>query len=140
MRTRFSPAAAAGLTAGVLFFAHAMVPYSRAWPLLWPLLGGVAAVVLAARGQGSPGGWRCVRTGATAAAIAGGVFLVATLAALFVLSRPGLEPIAGAFGAVQPIAFNPALFVALAFAALVGIAAGALGGAAGGVLGRRRAV
>lgn len=138
MRTRFSPAAVAGLTAGLLFFAHAMVPYSRAWPLLWPLLGGVAAAVLASRDGYSGSGFHRARVGAAAGAIAGAVFLGGTLVALFILSRPGLEPVAGLFGAVKPIAFNPALLVALAVAALVGIAAGALGGAAGGVLGHRR--
>ena len=137
MRTRVSPAMAAGLTAGVLFFAHAMVPYSRAWPLLWPLLGGVAAAALASRGAQLSGGQRA-RVGASAGAVAGLVSLLATAAALYVISLPRMEGIAGLFSAVEPIAFNPALLVALGVAAVVGIAAGALGGAAGGALGRRR--
>lgn len=130
---------AAGLTAGVLFFAHAMVPYSRAWPLLWPLLGGVAAAVLASRERRLSGGQRA-RVGASAGAVAGVVFLLATGLALYVISLPGMESVAGLFGAVEPIAFNPALLAALAIAAVIGIAAGALGGAAGGALHRRRAV
>ena len=137
MRTRISPAMAAGLAAGVLFFAHAMVPYSRAWPLVWPLFGGVAAVMLASRDRRLSGGQRA-RVGASAGAIAGLVFLLATGAALYVLSLPRLESVAGLFGAVSPIALNPALLAALAIAALIGIAAGALGGAAGGAFGRRR--
>lgn len=138
MRARVSPAVAAGLTTGILFFAHAMIPYSRAWPLLWPLLGGVAAVVLASR-DSSLSGVQRARVGASAGAVAAAVFLAATIGALFVISRPGMEPVAALFGAVEPIAFSPVLLIALALAAVIGIAAGALGGAAGGAIPRRRA-
>jgi|GEM_PF-2483682 len=131
MRLRFSPVAAAGLAAGVLFFAHALVPYSRAWPLVWPMLGGVAAAALACRGH-TIGGWARVRVGAAAGAIAGGVFLALTLVALFLLAQPGLAPAARALGAMGPVSVTPVLALALAIAALIGVGALALGGVAGG--------
>jgi hypothetical protein len=138
MRLRSSPAVAAGLVAGLLFFAHALVPYSRAWPLVWPLLGGVAAAALASGGGRSTGAWGRVRVGAAAGAIAGGVFLALTLAALVVLAQPGMGATARILGAMEPVVVTPVLAVAIALAALIGVAASAVGGVAGGWVGRHR--
>lgn len=137
MRLRTSPAVTAGVAAGLLFFAHALVPYSRAWPLVWPLLGGVAAAALASRGR-STSAWKRVRVGAAAGAIAGGVFLALTLAALFLLAQPGMEATARILGAMEPVVVTPALAVAIALAAVIGVAASAVGGVAGGWVGRHR--
>ena len=138
MRLRSSPAVAAGVMAGLLFFAHALVPYSRAWPLMWPLLGGVAAAVLASAGGRGTGAWGRVRVGAAAGAIAGGVFLALTLAALFLLAQPGMEGTTRVLGAMEPVVVTPVLAVAIALAALVGVAASALGGVAGGWVANHR--
>ncbi len=132
MRHRFSPAVAAGL----LFFAHALVPYSRAWPLMWPLLG-VAAAALACR-SGTVSPWARIRVGAAAGAIAGCMFRVLTLAALFLLAQPGMGPIARMLGAMGPVVVTPVLAFAIAFAALIGVAASAVGGVAGGWVARHR--
>jgi hypothetical protein len=137
MRLRTSPAVTAGVAAGLLFFAHALVPYSRAWPLVWPLLGGVAAAALVSRGRAiTP--WARVRVGAAAGAIAGGVFLALTLAALFLLAQPGMEATARILGAMEPVVVTPVLAVAIALAAVIGVAASAVGGVAGGWVGRHR--
>jgi hypothetical protein len=138
MRLRSSPAVEAGLVAGLLFFAHALVPYSRAWPLVWPLLGGVAAAVLASGHGRDVGAWGRVRVGAAAGAIAGGVFLALTLAAVFLLAQPGMEATARILGAMEPVAVTPVLAVAIALAALIGVAASAVGGVAGGWFARHR--
>lgn len=138
MRLRSSPAVVAGVSAGLLFFAHALVPYSRAWPLMWPLLGGVAAAALASGRGRRIGAWARVRVGAAAGAIAGGVFLALTLAALYLLAQPGMEGTARILGAMAPVVVAPALAVALALAALIGVAASALGGVAGGWVARHR--
>jgi hypothetical protein len=138
MRLRSSPAVAAGLAAGLLFFAHALVPYSRAWPLVWPLLGGVAAAALASGHGRSIGAWARVRVGAAAGAIAGGLFLALTLVALFLLAQPGMEPTARVLGAMQPVVVTPVLAFAICIAAVVGVAASAVGGVAGGWVVRHR--
>jgi hypothetical protein len=137
MRLRTSPPVTAGLAAGLLFFAHALVPYSRAWPLVWPLLGGVAAAALACGGR-AIGPWARVRVGAAAGAIAGGVFLALTLAALFLLAQPGMESTGRVLGAMEPVVVTPVLAMAIALAAVVGVAASALGGVAGGWVARHR--
>jgi hypothetical protein len=33
-----------GILVGILFLAHAQFSYSRAWPLIWPFLGGIWTV------------------------------------------------------------------------------------------------
>jgi hypothetical protein len=133
MRHRFSPAVAAGLTV----FGHALVPYSRAWPLIWPLLGGVAAAALACRG-GTVSPWARIRVGAAAGAIAGCVFLVLTLIAVFLLAQPGMGPIARMLGAMGPVVVTPVLAFAIGVAVLIGVAASAVGGVAGGWVARHR--
>lgn len=44
-------AAAVGVVAGLIFFGHAMINNSHAWPLIWPTLAGAVAVLLAQRGR-----------------------------------------------------------------------------------------
>ena len=38
-----------GIFLGLLFFVHALVPNSNAWPLIWPIIAGFMAVWLSAR-------------------------------------------------------------------------------------------
>ncbi|HEX2209432.1 MAG TPA: hypothetical protein VHG93_17270, partial [Longimicrobium sp.] len=71
-------------------------------------------------------------------AIAGGLFLVLTLIALYLLGQPAMEPAARVLGALQPIVVTPALAIAIAFAAVIGVGASALGGRAGGWVARHR--
>ena len=52
-----SPALSGGLVVGLLFFAHAMIKNSHAWPMVWPLVAGAAAVVIAARREQLHGFW-----------------------------------------------------------------------------------
>ena len=41
-----SPVTRCGLLSGVVFYLHALVPGSRSYPFVWPLLGGVLVVIL----------------------------------------------------------------------------------------------
>ena len=81
-----SPALLAGVIAGLVFFAHAMINDSHAWPMIWPLVAGSGAILLAARkhrlqGFGS-GLWIATKAGA----IAGALFFATTVAALAAMS------------------------------------------------------
>ena len=129
MLQRFSPAVAAGLVAGLLFFLHALIPNSHAWPMLWPLLGGVGAVVLTARRHRLDGFWNGVGSSLKAGALAGLVFLVATAVALFVLSFPQLEAAARALGSDGPVVISGAVLLSLAAVAALGAALAAFAGA-----------
>ncbi len=80
--TRLTPALTVGLAAGVLFFAHAMINNSHAWPLVWPLAGGAAAVWFAARRGRLHGFWSGLRAGAGAGVVSSALFFAATAAAL----------------------------------------------------------
>lgn len=84
--TRLTPSMTAGLVAGLLFFAHAMISNSHAWPLIWPIAGGAAAVWFAARAHRLHGFWSGLRAGAGAGLVAGGFFFAATVIALRVLN------------------------------------------------------
>jgi hypothetical protein len=125
---------AIGAAAGVLFFAHGMINNSHAWPLVWPLLGGVAAVV-AARRRGGSGPWRAIGQGAFAGVLAGGVFLAFTSVALFTLYSTG----AGGDLGWRVSAFKVETLVALAVVAAIGVLAALAGGMAAAPLVRRPA-
>ncbi len=129
MTMRFASGVLAGLLAGVLFYLHALIPYSHAWPLLWPLLGGALAVYLAARRREGPlSVGQGLKLGAEAGGIAGLLFFLASLPTLYVLAQPAFERAARILGATDaPVQVNAAVAVGLAFAALLGLAAALLG-------------
>jgi len=135
---RHSPATLAGVAAGLLFYLNALLPNSHAWPLLWPALGGAVAVVLAARRADA--GHGALATGARAGLVAAGVFLLATVPTLYVLTFPQLRSVAEMLGGSGPLVITGSLIVALAVAAALGIPGAALGGLAGRMVARPRAV
>lgn len=89
--TRLTPAVTVGLVAGLLFFAHAMINNSHAWPLVWPLAGGAAAVWFAARRRRLHGFWSGLGAGAGAGTVAGVLFVVATAIALQALGLRAVD-------------------------------------------------
>jgi hypothetical protein len=125
-----------GLAAGILFFAHAMVPNSNAWPMVWPALAGALAAYRAAR----PGRGFLVGVGRAggAGAIAGVLFLFATAAVLALLSMSSFAPVARTLGADGPVALNGAVLAGLGFAAALGVVLAACAGALVYPLARRR--
>jgi hypothetical protein len=87
--TRASSAWTSGLIAGIAFFIHAWIQNSHAWPLIWPFLGGVLAVILV-RSRISLGS--ALATGAVVGLISALVFVIVTALALYGL---GLGPETG---------------------------------------------
>lgn len=98
MRT-LSPPVLAGLVGGALFFAHALVNNSHAWPLVWPLAAGIMAVALSAKRHALGGFWDGLGQAVKAGLIAGLLFFVATVVALMLLATPPLQSVASALGA-----------------------------------------
>ena len=113
---RFAPAMITGVVAGLLFFGHAMIDNSHAWPLLWPFLGGVAAVVLAARGHRLRGFWSGLGASAGSGALSAALFFGATVIAL------------KALGSLTPERTGNVMSL-LAIAAAIGFGLATVGGA-----------
>ena len=130
MAAHRSPTVVAGLLAGGLFFLHALLPNSHAWPLVWPLLGGVLAVVLSARRRTQAVGfWNGMGVGARTGLVAAGLFLVASAVAVYVLSLPPMAQAARTLGADGPLVITSSVFAGLGLAAALGVAVSALASA-----------
>ena len=74
-----------GLGGGLLFFAHAMINNSHAWPLVWPFLAGGLAVWTSRTGGHATYG-ADIRKAAVVGLVAGAVFILTTALALGQLS------------------------------------------------------
>ena len=83
-----------GLAGGLLFFAHAMINNSHAWPLVWPALAGLLAV-WTARGAARRSYGADLGRAASAGLVAGAVFLVGTALALSQMQLGGRISFAG---------------------------------------------
>jgi hypothetical protein len=109
-----------GVAAGAAFFFHAMLPNSHAWPLIWPLAGGVAVQILAGRQHEASGFSNGFRLAGATGLVTGAIFFIATLASLYALGSPQLAPLAQALGAAGPVPFTSLTVKAVAFTAVVG--------------------
>ena len=86
-----------GLIGGLLFFAHAMINNSHAWPLVWPALAGL--LTLWSQGRRPAASYAAdITKAATAGLVAGAVFMIATGIAL---AQMGLLEKSGLFGLVS---------------------------------------
>ncbi len=91
-----------GVAGGLLFFAHAMINNSHAWPLIWPFLAGSLAVWTAKSGA-DPSYATDIGKAAIVGMVAGAIFLGATYVALMQLglaAKLGLAGLAFAAGIV----------------------------------------
>jgi len=80
---------ALGVLIGALFSVHAAVPDTQAWPLIWPAVGGVIAVLMSVKNKERRSGFTgtSVKTGATSAI----VFFVGVLGFLWWIGAPDLQ-------------------------------------------------
>jgi len=111
---RLSATTLIGLASGLLFFGHAMINGSHAWPLVWPALGGAAAAMLRARANSSGGRLAGLRTGGGAGLVAAAIFFAATAVALAAMGLLGPRGAAGLTGLAL------AGFIGLALAVVAG--------------------
>ena len=139
MLQRLSPTTSTGLLFGLLFFLHAAVPDSHAWPMLWPTLAGGTAVYFAMQESSRRGFFGSLGLGAKAGIVAGVVFLIATVPMLYVVRMPSLEPVARALGADGAVSLSPSVVLMLAATGLVGgLLCGVVGSALAHPLLKRR--
>ena len=93
---QFTGSVPLGLLFGALFFAHAAVPDTRAWPLIWPAVGGALAVIMCAKcGKRSA---NFAGTGARTGAASAIVFVVAGATLLWWVEAPDLQGRIGILG------------------------------------------
>jgi hypothetical protein len=125
-----SPTVRFGLAAGLLLYAHAWIPNSHAYPFVWPLLGGAAAIWWTARHAAGrlPVG-RTARIGAEVGLIAAVVALVLAVPTYVFLTSSAGGPVARALGVPGPLPWSPRALEALALALLVAVPAALLGSA-----------
>jgi hypothetical protein len=128
MRTSVSQTIQAGCVAGALFYLHALLPNSHAFPLIWPLLGGAFAVYLAMRRRGEVPGQMAIKTAIGAGAVAAALFLGATIPTLHALNAPVLTPLARALGAAGQVPVTGTAVSALAVASGIALVMAGLGG------------
>lgn len=125
-----SPTVRLGLAAGLLLYAHAFLPNSHAYPFVWPLLGGAAALWWTAQHSAGrlPAG-RTARIGAGVGLLAAAVALAAAVPTYVFLTTAAGGPVARALGAPGPLPWSPRALEAMALALLLAVPAALLGSA-----------
>lgn len=110
-----------GLIAGFLFFAHALIPNSNAWPLVWPALAGFF-VVYSLKNTGKLKNYvQTIISLLKMSALSAAIFFLLTLLVLFVLNLPETEKISNILGAEGPIIINSAVIISLLIASGLGV-------------------
>lgn len=126
-----------GMATGVAFFFHAMLPNSHAWPLIWPLLGGVAVEVIAGRRHELAGFWDGLRLAGVTGLVTGAIFFALTVAALYALGMDQFASLARTLGAMGPVPFTALIVKAVALTAVTGVFLVAIAGGLAFPLARR---
>lgn len=110
-----------GIVAGFLFFLHALIPNSHAWPLIWPFLGGIVLMVYLKDRVNLQNYWQAAKPLLKVGLISAGIFFVFTLLVLFLLNIPGMEGVSEYLGADGPVTVNSSVVVGLLIASGLGI-------------------
>jgi hypothetical protein len=112
-----------GLAAGLLFFAHAFLIESQAWPLIWPFLGGLFSLSLsAAMATDHPTVRDALGAAARAGLACGGVFFVLSSVLLLAAGMPVFEAAAASLETEEAVMFTASMFLPLLITASVGFA------------------
>lgn len=110
-----------GLIAGFLFFAHALIPNSNAWPLIWPGLAGFFVVYFLRNTRNLKNYVQTAKSLLQMSALSAIIFFVFTLLVLFILNLPETEKISNILGAEGPIIINSAVIISLLIASGLGV-------------------
>lgn len=110
-----------GLIAGFLFFAHALIPNSNAWPLMWPGLAGIFAIYSLQNKRSLKNFLEAAKSLLQMGLILAGIFFVFTLLALLILNIPETEKISSILGAEGPITINSSAIFGLLLASGLGM-------------------
>jgi hypothetical protein len=128
-----SPVLLAGVVAGLLFFAHSLIPGSGFMPFIWPFLGALLGLLIsyklghrASKVRESIGS--ATRTGAVAAI----VFFVFALATVLVFNMPMLQRAAETLETEQAVALTMSLVMSVGVTATVGFVCAVLAGVIAG--------
>lgn len=128
MRGIRSTAVRTGMTGGVVFLIHALIPYSRSYPFIWPVLTGAATFWIATRDAALHRILGGMLATLVAAIIVGLIGFVGSTLIVFAESPPALRSITEALGIPGPILFTASAVLALATISLIATLATLVGG------------
>ena len=117
-----------GIVGGLLFFFHALIPNSRSYPFIWPVLAGATAFWLAAPGPSTGRIRRGMLAALVAGAVVGIVGFVGSTITLLVLRRQ-LNAVADALGPSGPALAASAAELGFLIVAVLSVVATLIGGA-----------
>ena len=137
MAERSGSATTAGLITGILFTAVAMIPNSRAFPMIVPFLGGALAALLAGR-TSSLGAGDGAKLGAKTGAIAGLILVLVGAPLIYVMVGPAIGEQLKEAGINLPLGGLLALMLGLLVVALLGLVLAVVGGVIGSLAFGRR--
>jgi hypothetical protein len=107
-----------GLAGGLAFFLHALVPYSRSYPFIWPVLAGAVAAWMATTDVSAHRGRHGMLAVLIAGAVVGLVAAVGLSITLLVL-RPSIVDAAGPARAGGAVSAAGISFISLTLIAAV---------------------
>lgn len=110
-----------GLIAGFLFFIHALIPNSNAWPLIWPIFAGIFLMFFLKNKRRLKNYLQAARSLLKVGVLSSGIFFVFTVLVLLLLNLPGMEGIANFLGAEGPVIMNSSAVLGLLLASGLGI-------------------
>lgn len=117
-----------GILAGFLFFLHALIPNSHAWPLIWPFLAGIFLMVYLKNKINLENYLQAAKPLLKVGLISAGIFFVFTLLVLLLLNIPVMEGVSEFLSAEGPVVINSSVVVGLLIAAGLGIVLSMLSG------------
>jgi hypothetical protein len=118
-----SVAVRTGIAGGVVFLLHALIPNSRSYPFIWPVLTGAAAFWIATKDDAPHRIPRGMLTALVAGLIVGLIGFVGSTLVVLALTLTALRPILESLGVGGPVLVTAAAVVAIA--AINGVAIGA---------------
>ena len=124
-----SAAVRTGTVGGVVFLLHALIPNSRSYPFIWPVLTGAATFWIATTDAAPHRVPRGMLATLIAAVIVGLIGFVGSTLFVFALSLPVMRPIADSLGVGGKAFVAATVLAALGAIGAIAIVAALVGGA-----------
>lgn len=110
-----------GLIAGIFFFIHALIPFSHAWPLIWPGFAGIFLIVFLKNKGNLKNFLHTIKSLFKTSLFVASIFFIFTLAVLYLLGFPEMDKVSYFLGAEGSIIINRSVIFSLLIASGLGI-------------------
>jgi hypothetical protein len=128
-----SPVLWAGVAAGLLFFAHSLVPGSGFMPFIWPFLGALLGLLISYRlGYRASKVRESIGSATRIGAVAAVVFFLFALSAVLVFNMPLLKQAAETLETEQAVALTMSMVMSIGITATVGFVCAVFAGVIAG--------